>query len=278
MAVQWVQKFNVMGPQGPKGDQGPQGIQGGSTRYANIDVTANSDVAFSAISPSDGIKVGDVVIDTNGEAFPVASVNAEGSTAHVGASTGVNMRGPQGPQGPQGDPGKDGTGIDVKGSVGTESALPQEGNENGDCYLVSDTGKLAIWNGTRWVQTDSIQGPTGNSIRTTSQSLSAEGGTVLATNVSPQTGIVTGDSIVGTEGTVHTVTGVDSGNVTYGPTVIDVKGPKGETGQTGPAGADGKPGPGILVGEGAPSDPGVVGQMYFDSTTGDAYLYQDIQE
>lgn len=277
MAVQWVQQFNIKGPQGPKGEPGAAGAKGGSTRIASIDVTANSDVAFSALSPSDGVQVGDIVMDNSGELFVVQSVSSEGSTAHVGESTGISIKGPQGDQGPQGLPGKDGTGINLKGSVETDSALPGEGNEVGDAYLVSEDGSLHIWNGESWTDAGSIQGPSGTSTRVSSTALEAGGATVDSSALSPASDVTTGDILVGPDGSLHQVTNVEGTTVTYGPSLASIKGERGDKGDAGEKGDKGEPGPGISMGSGAPSDGGVVGQLYIDKETGDLYAYQDIQ-
>lgn len=75
MANAWNQVGTLMGPQGPRGATGATGAKGGSVRVANIDVKSNSDVAFSALKPADGVQVGDVVIDANGDVYAIASVD-----------------------------------------------------------------------------------------------------------------------------------------------------------------------------------------------------------
>lgn len=101
MALSWNQVGSLKGPQGQRGETGPQGEKGGSVRIATVDVTDNSDVAFSALTPSDGVKVGDVVLDAMGQAYAVVSVNAGASTAHVGTAVpGYTAKGPKGDVGP----------------------------------------------------------------------------------------------------------------------------------------------------------------------------------
>ena len=96
MANAWNQVGTLMGPQGPRGATGATGAKGGSVRVANIDVKSNSDVAFSALKPADGVQVGDVVIDANGDVYAIASVDsADGTsvTAGTGAPSGVAVVG-----------------------------------------------------------------------------------------------------------------------------------------------------------------------------------------
>lgn len=69
--------------------------------------------------------------------------------------------GPQGTQGPAGPQGAAGTGINLKGSVATSSALPATGNTTGDGYITTDTGHLWVWEGGQWVDVGVIVGPAG---------------------------------------------------------------------------------------------------------------------
>ena len=162
MANTWNQVGTLQGPQGPRGEQGLAGAKGGSVRIANIDVLSNSDVAFSALAPSDGVQVGDTVIDANGDVYTVSAVNAEASTAHVGqALEGVTIKGPQGPAGAQGPAGKDGTSVSIKGTVATQADLPTADNAAGDTYVTTGDGHMWVWSGTEWTDLGKMQGPEG---------------------------------------------------------------------------------------------------------------------
>ena len=75
--------------------------------------------------------------------------------------------GAQGPKGDQGEPGKDGTGVNIKGSVGTETELPGEGIA-GDAYL-DNTGTLWVYVGSggdstngKFKNAGNIKGPKGD--------------------------------------------------------------------------------------------------------------------
>lgn len=166
MANAWNQVGTLMGPQGPQGKTGEAGAKGGSVRVANIDVKSNSDVAFSALAPSDGVQVGDVVIDANGDMYTVASVDSAGSTAHVGAAIeGVSVKGPQGPQGVQGEKGADGTSITVKGAVADKTKLPADA-AIGDTYVTSGDGhmwvKTSASGDAQWTDLGEMKGPKGD--------------------------------------------------------------------------------------------------------------------
>lgn len=166
MANAWNQVGTLKGPQGPKGETGATGAKGGSVRVASIDVKDNSDVAFSALAPSDGVQVGDVVIDANGDVYAVASVNPGASTAHVGAAVdGVTVKGPQGPRGDQGPRGADGTSITVKGAVADKDSLPANA-AIGDTYVTSGDGhmwvKTSATGVNQWTDLGEMKGPKGD--------------------------------------------------------------------------------------------------------------------
>lgn len=150
MANTWNQVGTLMGPQGPRGATGATGAKGGSVRVANIDVRSNSDVAFSALKPADGVQVGDVVIDSNGDVYAIASVDSAGSTAHVGeAVEGVSVKGPQGPKGDRGEKGATGD-RGEKGATGAQGpagpgitfgqGAPTSASQEGAVYIDTADG------------------------------------------------------------------------------------------------------------------------------------------
>ena len=59
--------------------------------------------------------------------------------------------------------GKDGTSVNIVGSVPTSASLPTDlGPEDaGDGYIANDTGDLWVWSGTSWSNVGQIQGPPG---------------------------------------------------------------------------------------------------------------------
>ena len=93
-------------------------------------------------------------------------------TVRNGARIAVNMivpqrvtvgGGKQGPPGPQGEPGPEGPpgGFILRGEVETWDDLPTSGQAQNDAYVVADTGRLAMWDGTEWIDVGSIVGPEG---------------------------------------------------------------------------------------------------------------------
>jgi hypothetical protein len=101
-----------------------------------------------------------VVINADYET-EIISVPPQGPPGIQGPPGPQGIQGPQGPQGIQGPQGSTGTGITMKGSVPTSADLPATANTQGDAYLVSADDSLWIWDGTKWVDGGSIQGPPG---------------------------------------------------------------------------------------------------------------------
>lgn len=166
MALSWNQVGVLKGPKGDAGQTGPRGEKGGSVRIATVDVTDNSDVAFSALTPSDGVRVGDVVFDAKGEVYAVTSVNPGASTAHVGAAVaGYTVKGPKGDRGETGPRGENGTSITVKGAVSDKSKLPANA-VIGDTYVTSNDGhmwvKTSTSGGSQWTDLGEMKGPKGD--------------------------------------------------------------------------------------------------------------------
>lgn len=162
MALQWTEKGSLKGPKGDRGDTGPRGAAGASMRTASSDVQPNSDVSLDQITPSANIAVDDLILDTAGQVYAVASVQ-EGMSVHVGQQLDVSLKGPKGDTGPAGTDGKDGTGVTILGSYDDEEALKSEHptGSAGDSYLVS--GDLYVWSASEsaWKNVGTIQGPQG---------------------------------------------------------------------------------------------------------------------
>ena len=253
MALTWVEKGTLKGQQGERGVQGEKGDRGFGYRSANIQLSASASVPMTNIAPSDGIQVGDTLVDTIGALWVVASVS-DGSVT-IGASSVGSVRGPQGVQGQQGEKGEDGTGVNIKGAVDTSASLPGTGEE-GDAYVVNDTGNLWVWDvdSSAFVDTGAqVKGPQGD------QGQQGEKGEAATVTVG-----TTQSGEPGTDATVQYA-------CTTSEAILNFTIPKGEKGDTGAAG------PGVSVGSGAPSDPGQVGECYIDVATGILYRYENTE-
>ena len=251
MALKWVEKGTLKGPQGPAGEKGADGAQGVGFRSCNVTISASATVNLENITPSDGVKVGDTLVDSTGALWQVASVGSGNVT--VGASSTGSVKGPKGDAGEQGPKGEDGTGVNIKGSVANAAALPGEG-QPGDAYVLLDTGTLAVWDEDqhKFVDTGAeIKGPQGE------KGEKGEPGAAATVSVGATT---TGDP--GSQASVQN-TGTTSAAV-FAFTI-----PKGEKGDAGAAG------PGVSVGSGAPSAPGQNGECYGDVAPGQLYRYEE---
>ena len=155
---------NLKGPKGDPGTNGAKGDAGTSLHVANINISSNSDVATSVLSPSAPMTVGDLISDNNGSLYTITSI-VNDTTVHVSnVISGVSFKGPKGDKGTDGAPGKDGTGVTILGSYDSLESLKAEhatGNA-GDAYLVK--GHLYVWDtvGSDWKDVGTIQGPKGD--------------------------------------------------------------------------------------------------------------------
>lgn len=127
-------KFENFGKlQGPKGDTGEQGIQG--------------------IPGIQGDKGDQGIQGEQGPKGDKGETGAKGDTGLKGDT------GEQGPKGDKGDPGKDGNTIKIINKVENESALPPDGNQFGDAYVVGKD--LYVWSENGWLNTGGFEGPQG---------------------------------------------------------------------------------------------------------------------
>jgi hypothetical protein len=214
------------------------------------------------------------LFDENGNAYspsgggsgPAGPAGPTGPTGPVGPPGVKGDTGDQGPPGVKGDTGSQGaagTGINMKGTVSSSSALPG-GASVGDAYIANDTQHLWVWEGTSWVDSGPIvgpQGPPGVAGPTGPQGSPGSTGPAGPTGPIGPTGLTgpTGPTgLTGPKGDTGDIgpQGVkgDTGNTGLtgltGPQ--GVKGDTGDTGATGPAGPTGPTGPTGLTGPQGP--------------------------
>lgn len=246
---------------------------GASFHFADFNVESSTAFDAAALTPGDP-RVGDLVLDANGDLYTVTAVDGQTVTPSAALTTSdgasASLRGPQGPAGPAGETGatgaqgpagpagpagpkgdvgpagKDGTGVTILGSYEDEAALTEAhptGNP-GDAYLVS--GDLYVWDATggAWKNVGSIEGPAGPA--------------------GPQ-------GEVGPAGPAGPA-GKDGAAGAQGP-----KGDKGDPGKDGGVGPQGPAGPGITFGQGVPTAESVAGAMYVDTESFTVYGYEEEQ-
>lgn len=124
-----------------------------AVRLTSANMSANGTAALATLTPSTNVKVGDTVIDPEGEVFQIASLAA--STFTVGARL-ANVRGPQGPKG------ETGAALAIKGSFPSLEELQEQHPTGtlGDAYMVGS--RLYSWSGSAWVDCGDIKGPKGD--------------------------------------------------------------------------------------------------------------------
>lgn len=147
------------GAKGEKGDTGAQGPQGEKGEKGDTGAAAGFGSPTGSITIDDTTGTPYVTITATGpdtaKIFNFAFSGIKGKDGANGA------QGPQGEKGDQGPAGKDGTGVTIKGSFASESALKEAHatGKTGDAYLVA--GDLYVWSGEKWENVGRIEGPMG---------------------------------------------------------------------------------------------------------------------
>lgn len=155
-------------------------------RLTSANMSASGTAAISSLTPSTNAKVGDTVIDPDGEVFSITAVSggnftvgakltslkgpqgiqgAKGDTGPQGAQGPQGLKGdigPQGVQGPRGPQGDTGAPLSIKGSFPTLDELQEQNpvGQLGDAYMVGT--HLYSWNGSAWQDVGDIKGPKGD--------------------------------------------------------------------------------------------------------------------
>ena len=148
----------ISGQTGPKGDRGDYGPQGPIGPAGPLGPTGSQ-------GPQGPIGItGDV--GPQGPTGPVGAKGdpgSQGPQGPIGVTGSVGPQGPTGPAGAKGDPGIQGPaglGLNMKGEVANQAALPAGAAAN-DAWYVKDTGNLHVWDGLKWVNVGQIRGPQG---------------------------------------------------------------------------------------------------------------------
>lgn len=239
------------GPQGPKGETGPRGPQGergiqGETGPAGPrgakgdkgDAFTYSDFTAAQLAALKGDKGDTGPKGDKGDTGATGPTGPEGPRGPQGEQGPQGKTGPQGEQGPAGPKGETGSGFKVLGYYGTKAALDAAQKATaaaGDAYGVgtAEPYDIYIFDGItgEFINNGPLQGAKGDT--------GPEG---------PQ-GIQGPKGDPGKDGVTFTPSMSDGGDLSWtndggkaNPKTVNLKGPKGDTGERGPAGADGAKG------------------------------------
>lgn len=124
-----------------------------AVRLTSTNMSASGTAALTTLTPSTNVKVGDTVIDPDGEVFQITTLAS--TTFTVGTRL-ANVRGPQGPKGDTG------AALAIKGSFPSLEELQEQHPTGtlGDAYMVGS--RLYSWSGSAWVDCGDIKGPKGD--------------------------------------------------------------------------------------------------------------------
>lgn len=266
------------GPQGPKGETGPRGPQGergiqGETGPAGPrgakgdkgDAFTYSDFTAAQLAALKGDKGDTGPKGDKGDTGATGPTGPEGPRGPQGEQGPQGKPGPRGEQGPEGPKGETGSGFKVLGYYGTKAALDAAQKATaaaGDAYGVgtAEPYDIYIFDGItgEFINNGPLQGAKGETGERGPQGIQGPKGDPGKDGAKGADGLPGKDGADGApgkdgtngrDGVTFTPSMSDDGDLSWtndggktNPQTVNLKGPKGDTGERGPAGADGAKG------------------------------------
>lgn len=227
--------YKVKGEKGDKGDRGEQGVKGDSGVAAGfgtpiINVKTTGAATPTATVAASGVDTAKVFIftfnDIKGAKGDKGEKGDQGAQGEIGPQ---GPKGEKGPKGERGDIGATGKGLQISGGpyidiTALKAAVPDP--VKGDIYLVGSVQPYELYenNGTSWINLGQLQGAKGDTGAKGEQGEKGETGSA------------------GADGATFTPSVSETGVISWSnnkgltnPISRNIKGPKGDQGETGPA-------------------------------------------
>lgn len=287
------------GPQGPKGETGARGPQGergiqGETGPAGPqgakgdkgDAFTYSDFTAAQLAALKGDKGDTGPKGDKGDTGATGPTGPEGPRGPQGEQGPQGQTGPQGEQGPAGPKGETGSGFKVLGYYGTKAALDAAQKataEAGDAYGVGteEPYDIYIFDGItgEFINNGPLQGAKGDTGPEGPQGPKGDPGETGPRGPAGADGAKGADGAAGKDGVTFTPSMSDDGDLSWtndggkaNPKTVNLKGPKGDTGERGPQGIQGPKGDpgkdGAKGADGLPGKDGADGAPGKDGTNG----------
>lgn len=162
-----------------------------SIRYSKEIILSANTYDIDILQPKNNIKVGDHVVDPNGNLYQINALTV--STFTVSARL-TSIRGPEG---------LPGTGLEIIGEVASEKELESIIGNSGDAYFATDTSEVYVWdvNKEKWVNIGALKGNKGDPGLSANEILMSPDPVDYFNKIYGETDITTGNLIVDISGT-----------------------------------------------------------------------------
>lgn len=167
-----------------------------SIRYSKEIISSANTYDIDILQPKSNIKVGDHVVDPNGNLYQITALTVSTFTVSTRLTS---IRGPEG---------LPGTGLEIIGEVASAQELESIIGKAGDAYFVSDTSEVYVWDVNKkiWVNIGALKGNKGDPGLSANEILMSPDPVEYFNKIYGKTDIITGNLIVDVSGTEPDVT------------------------------------------------------------------------